>query len=220
MIRIIKYCPTCNRSSDKVRFVGEICEVCTADRLRKDFRRRADVVHCERCGRLKVPGGYLKPSDQSMAAALQKQLSERKYKVRVISFDQNAANVEIAVDVGGEEVKFEMRIELAMTHQICQDCYRKSSGYFEAVVQVRGDRERVERFLKKFGTYVTRKGAFIGKVDWIDGGLDIYVSDKALAGMYFTKNGISSEKSYTLYGVKNGRKVYRNTYLIRYGRKD
>ena len=56
---------------------------------------------------------------------------------------------------------------------------------------------------------------FVGEVDYNSDGADVYLSNKRLAQAYISKNKMHSTNSYTLSGVKNGKRIYKNTYALR-----
>lgn len=212
---MIKFCPTCNRSSKDARFIGEFCEFCVAEKASKNFPSRATVEYCRRCGRIRTPGGYVANDKESLALVLAKELCSSKCKINVKEFDENSAKMEVELPVGSDSITFEKKIALKMVHKICQDDYRKSSGYYEATVQVRGDKESVEAMAGKIRRFIERNGAFIAKTEWHETGADIYVSNKTLIRGFFLLNKLAPKASYTLYSVKSGKKVYRNTYLLK-----
>lgn len=214
MILIIKHCPTCDRSSDKVRFIGEFCEVCTAEKLLKKTPDKAEVIHCRRCGRVRGPAGYQESSNELIETVLSKELCNSKCKVKIEKISEDSALLKITAPVGNESVTFEKGIELKMEHQICQDCYRKSSGYYEALVQLRGNKERVARMEQKLIKFITMRNGFIAKTEQVENGLDIYTSDRLMTKNFFYINRLVPKASFTLYGIKDGKKVYRHTYYL------
>jgi NMD protein affecting ribosome stability and mRNA decay len=50
----------------------------------------------------------------------------------------------------------------------------------------------------------------------MDNGLDVYLSSKSLATLFIMKQRLKPETSYTLAGVKQGKRVYKNTYALRF----
>jgi NMD protein affecting ribosome stability and mRNA decay len=123
-------------------------------------------------------------------------------------------DVNITYKVNEDFVVFNNTFDVKRIHQICQECYRKSSGYYEALIQLRGDKEKVNLMFQKLSKFITNKGAFISKVEELERGFDIYVSDKLITKSFFPTYKLKPKSSYTLYGIKNGRKIYRNTYLL------
>jgi nonsense-mediated mRNA decay protein 3 len=212
---MIRYCPTCSRSSKEARFIDEFCEFCVIEKISKDFPDYTRVEYCKRCERIKLPVGYVKNDKENMGILLAKLLCNSKCKIKVKEYDEKSAFAEITHPIGDYEVSFEKELTIKMIHRICQECYRKSSGYYEAIIQLRGTKNKVEPMLQKITKFMTLRGAFIAKLEEVDTGIDIYLSNKLLAKGFFSFNKLVPKASYTLYSIRNGRKVYRNTYLLR-----
>jgi NMD protein affecting ribosome stability and mRNA decay len=213
---MIRYCPTCSRSNKEARFIGEFCEPCIIEKISKDFPTYTRVEYCKRCERIKLPIGYVKNDAENMGVLLAKLLCNSKCKIKIKSYDEKSAMVEVTYPVGDyDHVNFDKQITIKMMHMICQECYRKSSGYYEAIIQLRGPRQKVEPMLKKVTKYLTERGAFIAKTEEVETGIDIYVSDKLLAKSFFAYSKLVPKASYTLYSIRKGKEIYRHTYLLR-----
>jgi nonsense-mediated mRNA decay protein 3 len=213
---MIKHCPTCDRTSKDALFIGEFCEFCVTAKASKNFPTYAAVEYCKRCGRIKTNEGHVEFTKRALGAVLAKELCNSKCKIDVRDFGEKSAKVFVTVTIGDEDrVGFEKEIKLKTSHMICQDCYRKSSGYYEAVFQIRGEKEGVNAMMQKVKRFLEARGAFISKIDEHDTGIDVYVSDKAMMKTFFLYNKLKPKASYTLYSIKQGRKVYRDTYMLR-----
>jgi NMD protein affecting ribosome stability and mRNA decay len=212
---MIKYCPTCNRSSKDARFVGEFCEFCVIDRVSRGFKAQASVEYCERCGRIRTNMGHRTFNKETLAGVLSKALCNSKCTIKVRGYDDKSADVLVTYPVGNDHVMFEKKIALKLVHKICLDCYRKSSGYYEAIVQIRGEKEKVGLMLQKLKKFLEARGAFMTKLEGRDNGVDAYTSDKIMTKNFFIFNKLPTKASYTLYSIRNGKKIFRNTYLLR-----
>ncbi|MGC8651915.1 MAG: NMD3-related protein [Candidatus Micrarchaeia archaeon] len=209
-----KYCPICNKSSDEVKFFGEICEYCTADMLRKKLPSTAKIYTCRFCGRVKAGADFEKLGKASLARALQHQLGLSDCKLSVDTYDVEHRSVVVALSCYEGELNFKKEVKLDIEHKTCQMCYRMHSGYYEAVLQLRGGGEAVKKMMARFSSYVERHGAFIAREEEVRNGYDLYVSDKLVANGFFDYYRLKPAKSYELYGMKRGKKVYRNIYAL------
>ncbi len=214
---MIKHCPTCDRTSKDASFIGEFCEFCVTEKASKDFPTRAGAIeYCKRCGRIKTSEGYVEFTKKSLGNALAKLLCNSKCKIDVKEYGEKAAKTVVTVPIGEDhKVVFEKEIVLKGSHAICQDCFRKSSGYYEAVFQIRGEKERVNAMMQKVKRFLEARGAFIAKIDEHETGIDVYVSSKGAMKTFFLYNKLKPKTSYTLYSIKQGRKIYRDTYMLR-----
>jgi len=97
---------------------------------------------------------------------------------------------------------------------ICTDCTRSSGGYYEAIIQIRGDEERVKKFQEKFLRDISR-ASFVSKIEEMKEGADIYVGSKAAAAELLRSYRKKPTRSAKLFGMKDGKRIYRTTYCVR-----
>lgn len=211
---MVKYCPICNRSSNDFKFYGEFCEVCTKEMFDKKLPKEVHVDKCRVCRRIRLGNSFVEENRASIEEELKHEIP--KYKISVKSYDENLklADAEISVDVNGEKLVLEKRISIKYNKTICKQCSRRLGGYYEAVFQVRGEKEEVERFKNSLKNFFEANNEFITREEELESGVNIYLSSKKLAENYLSMFKIKATKSYTLHTVKNGKKLYRNTYSI------
>lgn len=187
------------------------------EKLAKGIPNSMEISYCKRCGRIKTPGGYSHMHNDSLAMAMLHELKGMKGELKVLRYNDQTmtADVEFKMPVDGSTLFFEKQIALKLTHKICIDDYRKSAGYYEATVQLRGNRARIDKMMEKLRVFIEDRGAFITKVEDKENGLDVYTSDKLMTNNFFMLYKLKPKRSYTLYSIRNGKKVYRNTYLLR-----
>ncbi|MGC8669953.1 MAG: NMD3-related protein [Candidatus Micrarchaeia archaeon] len=214
MSNMVKYCPICNRSSNEARFIGEICEYCTSDALKKRVPEVVTIYTCRFCSRLKTGSEYNEISGKALAEAMQHELKVADCTFNVKSYDFERRNILIEFICYGGQLVFTKEIRLKIQHQTCPTCYKKHSGYYEAVVQLRGSDEKVQRIMGKLLWYVEKRGAFVTKTEKVRNGYDIYTSSKSITSEFFSYYHLKPIKSYELYGLKSGKKVYRNIYAL------
>ena len=212
-----KYCPTCNRSSDDCSFVGEFCGFCVADKLKRKMPKTLKIYQCRFCKRVKVGQTFMEAGNEKrvLSRAIKYELGPA-FEVGVLQYGRNGiAKCVITQAVEGGDAKFEADINIKLLHETCQKCYRISAGYYQGIVQLRGDREKMDRIQAKLGRYLERRGGYITKVEEADNGLDIYVSNKEATNNFFIDHDLKPLRSYRLWGVKKGKKINRNTYALR-----
>jgi NMD protein affecting ribosome stability and mRNA decay len=214
---MIKYCPTCERTSNDTPFIGEFCKFCITARASKDFPGRgAAIEYCKRCGRIKTNEGYVEFTKKSLGTVLAKILYNSKCKIDVKDYNEKEARASVTVPIDEDyKVSFEKVIPLKSSHAICQDCFRKSSGYYEEVFQIRGEKEKVNMMKEKVKRFLETRGAFIAKIDEHDTGVDMYISSKGAMKTFFFYNKLKPKASYTLYSIRQGKKIYRDTHMLR-----
>lgn len=209
------HCPTCNRSSDNTRFIGEFCEFCTADRLSAKISERISILRCGRCGSIKVKGRFVPFNTGSLGEALTSGIHLHGCTARVKGLRGNSAIAEISCGPQDSIVTFEKRIRIITRHEMCPTDYKISSGYYEALIQLRGDHERCERMAARITRFVQRRGAFISRTKPVQNGIDVYTSDKALMNQFFSLRRMRPKRSFRLQSLRNGRELYSNIYALR-----
>ena len=86
----------------------------------------------------------------------------------------------------------------------------------EIVKDVVENPDKIEKFMQKLTKFFEMNNEFISKIESADNGLDVYVSSKALCNTLMSSMELHPNKSFTLAGVKNGKRVYKNTYALHY----
>ena len=207
----MKHCPICNRSEGEARFFGEFCEFCAGKKLKEKLAGEVEVEVCKDCGRIKVAGAFVPETKGSLEQLLAKRY--RPYGVRLIHSSNGIARIAVTDEKQGG-LSVEHNAHLKMLKALCENDAKKRSGYYEAVVQFRGDEGKVERAAASLERYVEKYGAFITKTEQKEHGVDLYVSDKKPTLSFITARHMKWKGSFKLQTEKRGRRLYRNTYFI------
>ncbi|MCL5100716.1 MAG: 60S ribosomal export protein NMD3 [Candidatus Marsarchaeota archaeon] len=205
-----KHCPICNRTSDKTLFYGEFCRYCAESKLDSKLPTSIDVKKCKRCGKIWVGEAFVEPNGLQVEKFLKQKL--RGYKVHLMDLNESRVVADIS-EIDGPSVTKPMALNYIST--LCTTCSRKASSYYEAVFQLRGNNSKMLKFIKDVEKYFIKRDGFITKIEEDPNGYNIYLSSKKLASGFVSIHNLKPNMSYTLYGLKNGKKVYRNTYAIR-----
>ncbi len=111
---------------------------------------------------------------------------------------------------------------MLVVKDVCQACSRISGMYYEAIIQIRGNKkEKVKSFVEKKINELSKKDelSFISKIEEKKKGLDIYVGSKKAAKSILKEAkklyNLETKESYTLIGERKGKKLYRVTILLR-----
>jgi nonsense-mediated mRNA decay protein 3 len=210
------YCPTCNRSSDDTRFVGNFCELCIIAKIKKEIPESVAILHCKLCDRIKEGQTFTPIRNGSLSRAMEIEMKLKSdWRVKARERDDQKIKALFTKMYEGEKVYFEMDIPYKFRNQTCQRCDRVNGGYYEAIVQLRGNRERILNLIAKLTKYIERRGGFISKIEKVDNGMDMYTSDKMMMNEFFHDYELKPERSFRLYGEKKGKRLYRNTYSLR-----
>ncbi len=209
-----KYCPTCGNSSEKSRFFGNFCESCTKEKFSKGLPLIISISRCKRCGKIKAGGSYADPTTRNLEIAIGQQFG--KNRVYLIEYEGSRAKLEVSFDTDHGTIAANHEVEIAYKKVLCEMCYKKACNYHEAVIQLRGNNHRINRFIEKVSRYFDLNNEFISKIEQADNGMDVYVSNKRMAAGLISKMKLHPTTSFTLAGVKNGKRIYKNTYALHF----
>jgi NMD protein affecting ribosome stability and mRNA decay len=207
-----RYCPTCNRSEAEVKFYGNFCEICAGEKLSEDLKSSVELERCKECGRIRVKGRFIGENRSNLEEGIQQQF--KKNHVHVVSYDAKEALARISIDGPEGKLTIDKTIKLKYIKKLCDRCYKIKCEYYEALFQLRGDKSRIEKVIRHAKALFERNNEFISKMESKDGGIDLYLSNKKLASEFVAYYKLYPKMSYTLAGVKFGKKQYKNIYAI------
>ncbi len=194
-----------------MEFVGEFCIDCTVKRAKLSIPKMLTIHVCRNCNGLIKNGASEKLDGKSIAPFFSN--PKKGIEVKDVKLQGNKALVTFIYNVDGHRITFDDEIEIKTKYALCNTCRKVRGGYYEAIVQLRGIKS--ESLLYALRGYAKANGTFISKVETEAAGYNAYVGDKKIAAAFFSFYRLKPERSYTLYGMKNGKKLYRNTYLLR-----
>jgi nonsense-mediated mRNA decay protein 3 len=193
---------------------------------------------CPSCGRVKkgahwiyTPdlGEYVR-SDIRKNIVLPRGTRIASYSVTGFRNDRSSSRLRITITAERDGMMKDEETETAvhLRRNTCPTCNRKSGHYFESTIQIRALGSERKEVLAGAADYVRKLGAelelrepdfFISSVKATRGGFDINLSSSsagyAIARSTAQRYGTGVSRTRTLYGQKDGRNVFRTTYLIR-----
>ena len=148
---VVKHCPICNKSSADVRFYGEFCEKCASDKLKERLPTEVEVERCRVCGKIRTKEGARTEDKSSLLSVIQQRFI--KFKVYLISFGDGKALIDVVDQRNDQPLATEKEVAIKYRKMTCESCYKRIGGYYEATIQLRGDDERIERFMERLTRY-------------------------------------------------------------------
>lgn len=215
-----------------------MCPRCLSQRLRVlEVPSRIVVTACRVCGAVRSGGRWSRDRaalireisrqvklNPTIDGKTPRSISSSHFSLEVIPDLRRGIVTLIARHSAGAPV-FEERktVELRVVEQTCPDCSLLHGGHYEAIIQLRGERDvrRVlDRVLAQAESERTSRD-FVVKVDRVKNGWDLYTSSLRLArklATFLRRNGLSIKQSRKLVGqTKDGRRRYRFTFSARVG---
>jgi nonsense-mediated mRNA decay protein 3 len=134
--------------------------------------------------------------------------------VKLLSLSDRNAIVEYSFE--GSKTTIEVPVRIHKTR--CNNCTKIARGYFESIIQIRGDEEWVANMKEELeralhNTFITKEKEY--RYSKSRRGIDLYVGSTRTANEAFKSLGLKAKKSNRLHTEKDGRKLYRMTYLLR-----
>ncbi len=200
-------CPRCGRTSDKVEFIDAFC--IDDYPLNIKVPDRVELEQCTRCGRMRLRGEWTPYSDKKVEGLV---LSRCKGDFEGASYDVAYQTASFSVKKGSARV--ERKIPLDIRRTICPQCSRMSGGYFEGIIQLRGDRAKAERLAETLLRKLEKK-TFVTRTEEKDEGLDLYIGSSKAVVALMGELGLKVLITKKLVGREEGKRLYRTTFLIR-----
>ncbi len=233
------FCPRCGRDTDI--FYDNVCRQCfIGDKKLIECPEVIQARICPTCGSFFSKGKWQKKEDEGEAiidcikAAIK--LDKKAGNIELVlsskqlDYSRYDVHIEANGEINGSKLDASLDAEVRISWETCDTCSRISGGYFEGIVQIRGDRrlpaqDELERCME-IAEGVAAKGAekgdrlaFIPKTVKVEEGLDIYVGSIKL-GKQICRSitdilGGKFSESPKLVGQKNGEDLYRITFALR-----
>ena len=229
-------CPKCGKSSNNDPFVGDFCLQCHLDSKKQSLPDSAEIVICPMTGQIRITAHnepHQKAQRYSVSTkrigekwvkpdnSLIKQIVKRPFKRAGFDCKYKLGDEFITIYFDGAHGRIEYKhpFELKYTKLLSPMAGRAAGGYFEAVVQLRGDSEQVERYRKKIKKELERH-TFIAKDLDLPEGVDLYVGQKEQIQKILRDMKLKSERSKKLSGQRrDGKRLYRDTFLVRFEKR-
>ncbi|MBI3191001.1 hypothetical protein HYZ41_04845 [archaeon] len=105
------------------------------------------------------------------------------------------------------------KINITIKKFMCKKCIEISGGYYEAVIQVRGDKK--DKLMNKLHKMLPQNA--VTTVVPLKEGYDVRLRKRGYAStaVSYLRGRFEVKQSYKLVGEKKGKKIYRNFYAIR-----
>jgi len=202
----IEKCIKCGKATE----IGLFCTSCYVPNIK--IPKKINIKRCKHCLRYFIDNKWQTLSQLE----LEEQLS-KKIKGDIKEAFINIDNKEVIVVIEGKtrDVEYTMPINIEIENVTCPECSKKRGSYYEAIIQLRGERERVQNLAFLIYNKLSKK-TFITKTAFLKEGIDIYVGSSKAVLEFLHNAGIKGYKlSKKLHTAKQGKRLYRLTILIR-----
>lgn len=198
-----------------------------------------DLPECAHCGEYLIEGKWLTfpavedAAEQAAVRSIVIGKGARLERAEVAVRREDGKNFAVHIDAellyADLKAREEQDTTVRVKGAVCQRCSKMKGSYYESILQVRSrgrklDEDEKEAILGEVESRVEAaarrsRDAFISKVEEVHGGLDVYLSSnmlgKSLSRELADEYGAEVKESSSLLGQKDGKEVFRVTYLVR-----
>ncbi|MCI0497240.1 MAG: 60S ribosomal export protein NMD3 [Thermoplasmata archaeon] len=187
------------------------------------------VMRCSTCGRFSDRGArWYDGPDEAVWSVLRMdvstpaELEDVKVSVETSILESGSrALVRVTGTYADGRIDAERQVTVKVRAHSCQECSRRAGTYYEAIIQVRGDRDvppsEIEDALVEVLGLMDEMS--VNRVEAVRGGFDVYMIDKEAASTatreLAARHGTRVKESQRHGGFKDGRELFRTTFMVR-----
>jgi len=230
------FCVRCGREGPTYE---SLCVECFLENVRfTSINDHVDLFTCYHCRDYQIKSRWKRISqDEAIrevatdAIAVRRGAELARVRIDVVEADPRNFHVRISADMEHSDLKLteEMHTIVRLKNTVCPRCSKIIGNYYESIIQIRGrerklsegQKERIYTALKKRvdEAQEDNREMFISKLEEVPGGFDAYLSSislaKSISKELGDRFGGEVKESSTLVTQKDGKDVYRVTYLVR-----
>ena len=200
---MVRYCPICGKTDEQAAFHGELCMDCARERVPQLPTVRVRV--CPKCS------AVIDKARKKKEMTFEDEAS-RMLKIKQLNpkYSEDYKTVEYDTPAG----RINQDIVVLTEKEMCAECARKGSQYFEAIIQLRGDEGKMEIMTERLIKRISSR-SFIPKIEELKEGIDIYCGSRNEAIAALNSQQLGFLRTEKLAGEKDGKRLYRTTLLVR-----
>jgi len=208
-----KICPRCGAKSTERKFIENFCADCFKSFIDLDLPPSVEIPVCRQCDRVKLRE-WQEKDKEAIGQFVLRACGIKEGDVKIHVNDDGECRIEVVSEREGAKIEVEDRVGIKYVQTLCDRCSRTSSGYYEAIIQLRGSAEKVGNMRANMQP-ILEKDSFISKTVESKRGVDFYVGSRKAAEEALAEFSLKPLISNKLYGVKDGQRVYRTTFSVR-----
>ncbi|MEM2174957.1 MAG: NMD3-related protein, partial [Candidatus Micrarchaeia archaeon] len=173
---------------------------------RKKIPNEIIIYVCKNCGSIKIRNWVKKEEREKLEEELKEKFSKFGcYKVKI---ENSILKVYIF-----DKIKFEKDVLINKKFTYCKDCSKIINKAYEGIIQIR-EKELSKKVEKVKKLFLENLRSII-EIEKVKNGYDIYFASTKEIFDVLKKFSLSAKVTKKLYGMKNGKRIYRTTFLIK-----
>lgn len=199
----MNFCPRCGKEEN---LIDGLCKECfTKTNALAEFKGK--IIMCPICKRWFSKGTW-KGFEEAMQDGI-------KHKGLLIDADiedhGNYFTIKYSIDYKKNILDGELEIHASVKKNACTNCSRMMGGYYEAMIQLRGNWKKPYEYANWVGT---------SKIEKKKEGIDLYIIKFAeankLVGLLKKRFRPEVKESSSMAGMKEGKHISRKTIMLRF----
>jgi nonsense-mediated mRNA decay protein 3 len=208
----IDVCIKCGAKKGDKAFVDLLCIDCYTPHI--EIPKSFQMTICPRCGAVLRGKAWSKANEPMVRKDFAHKAKGRDANDVIVDVPTSTLTYFVETDRGKVPMTVPVRIETRK--ELCDVCRKLSGGYFEAIIQIRGNPKRIEKWRKELERALSTE-THISSEEELKEGIDIKVVSSKGALAAINALGIRDYKiSKKLWGLKQGKRVYRTTFALRF----
>lgn len=216
-----KFCFKCGKKTKEL--INNYCEEC----FNKEFNlikvpEKIKFTSCSKCDRIKFRNNWVDIKVEKILKSKIKILG-RNIKLDIREIDNKIFEIKAQgyLDYSKKLKKEIYRTQIHLNKIVCPICTRKYGGYYEAILQLRGDfTEDILDFIGEQMIIMERRdGRAFYRTERVKNGIDFFIGNKSaankLAVLLKKKFNAKIKKSYKLVTRKAGKNIYRTIISVK-----
>jgi len=206
----MKFCFVCGKKTEKL--IEGYCEDC----YNKNFNlievpKELCIFQCSKCKKIRQKNAWV---DTEMEDLIKNSVKILGNNVKIeVNKDKIFSTGFLKTSKKAKEEIHEVNVKIIKA--LCPVCSKRSGGYYESIIQLRGDiSEEILNFIDK---EIKEKTFY--RAERVKGGLNLYIGNKNIANQIADKlkraYKLEVKKSFKLHTKKEGRDIYKSTFLIK-----
>ncbi len=208
----MKVCPKCGAHSDNTQFVGPLCINCFNPEIKLPTKIKINIGKVT--NKIKHRNKWIENSMENINKII---ASYVKGNFETVEYNLDSQELTITIDVNETAIVLKRHLVVQLKPILEEHIAKIRGGYFEGIIQIRGKHSKIPYWSKKLIYALEYKDVSVSKVDDLKEGIDLYITDKKAVPSVLHKMNLKFLRTKSLYGVKDGHRVYRDTFLVRVG---
>jgi len=208
----MKFCFVCGKKTENL--IEGYCEECYKKEFKLLETPEASFTICPRCNSIKYRNDWQDIEIEELIKQKIKPLGDI-VEMKIEKNDKIHISVKGFLK-GSKKLKKEVyTIPLKLNKVLCPQCIKKSTGYYEAILQLRGN--ITDDIIDFIDRQAMKQNEFY-RLERVKNGLDFYIVNKSFAnrtaGLVKKRFKATIKKSFKVVTKKEGKNIYRNIILV------